>query len=399
MVGDALQRPLTADDTRVLALFGISHARATELAGTLRHLRGLRKSQAQGKTLSAHQIDTDINIQSLVGDVEEVIVTATLRLVSRLLPAADRKKVFIFDAGHGHNMPPTGTPAESAAERAVFTDSYAGKHVEPTTDWLIVPTNPRHHWTLNVINNVSNTICTLEPLSDDRAATNRRFQKRLEQLLKVERARLGHLARPTKYVEIPKPANLSTQTDGTSCGPFCFGYTYFDYVHGRLPTNDDFRGKHQLALRLVMLDACLTGSVKRGALPGAAAAAAGGAAGGGAGGGAQASIRGRAAPSLAADTSDTSDGSDVELVDDNDASDNISYRVVRDPYFGARNHRDPNAYEDHVCNVCGDGTWASPYRGALLPCATCGDPAHTGCAVGTPWCSCASLLRFRNGWA
>ena len=239
----------------------------------------MRKSESRGKTLDARQVDTDANIQSLVGDVSDSLLTVVTRLVSRLLPSAEtKKKVFILDAAHAHNMNAKGR-ADGPVERTQFTDTYGGKHVAQPTERLFVPTNPGAHFTLNVVDNVANTICTLEPLNYDREATNKPFRQRLEQYLAHERARLGLPKRPAPYKVVPKPASLPHQTDGTSCGPFCFAYIYFIYVHGRLPTRADFSGRDQLVLRLVMLDASLTGCVKRGLLPGAATAQAGRAAG------------------------------------------------------------------------------------------------------------------------
>ena len=79
--------------------------------------------------------------------------------------------------------------------------------------------------------------------------------EQLEKLLAAERARLHEPARPAPYVKVAKPASLSTQNDGTSCGTFCYAYVFFQFV-----------GNH-LALRLAMLDACVTGSARRGVIP------------------------------------------------------------------------------------------------------------------------------------
>ena len=84
-----------------------------------------------------------------------------------------------------------------------------------------------------------------------------------------KRTRLGRAQRPAKYDESAKPASLSTQNDSTSCGAFVFAYVYFLLVHGRLPTPADFTGSNHLALRLVMLHACVSGHLRRGVLPGA----------------------------------------------------------------------------------------------------------------------------------
>jgi len=177
--------------------------------------------------------------------------------------------------------------------RTNITNLYYGKHVDDKRK-LLVPTNPGGHWTLNIVDNVSNTICTLDPLPgnngggvDDEtrcardsaphlfARRNRVARNVLEAFLVRERVRLKVPARPSRYTESAKPANLSTQNDGTSCGAFVFAYAYFLLVHGRLPTPADFTGANHLALRLVMLHACVTGTLRRGALPGGAAAAGG----------------------------------------------------------------------------------------------------------------------------
>ena len=42
---------------------------------------------------------------------------------------------------------------------------------------------------------------------------------------------------------------------------------YFQFVYGRFPTRDDINGGNHLALRLAMLDACVTGSARRGVIP------------------------------------------------------------------------------------------------------------------------------------
>jgi len=159
----------------------------------------------------------------------------------------------------------TGTE-DPAQMRRLFLDVLAGKHVAPTTERVIVPTNPGGHWTVNVVDNAANTVCTLDPLDYDRSAINRPKVKQLEKFLAAERARLHEPARPAPYVTVAKPAGLSTQNDGTSCGAFCYAYVYFQFVHGRLPTRDDINGDNHLALRLAMLDACVTGA-RRGVIP------------------------------------------------------------------------------------------------------------------------------------
>ena len=85
-------------------------------------------------------------------------------------------------------------------------------------------------------------MCTLDPLSYDRSAINRPKVEQLEKLLAAERARLHEPARPAPYVKVAKPASLSTQNDGTSCGAFCYAYVYFQFVYGRLLTLDDING-------------------------------------------------------------------------------------------------------------------------------------------------------------
>ena len=141
---------------------------------------------------------------------------------------------------------------------------------------------------------MSNTIRTLDPLPGDNgggvddearhardstrhylARRNRETRNVLEAFLIRERVRLMAPARPSKYTETAKPASLSTQNDSTSCGAFVFAYVYFLLVHGRLPTPADFTGANHLALRLVMLHACITGKLRRGVLPGGGTAAGG----------------------------------------------------------------------------------------------------------------------------
>jgi hypothetical protein len=281
----AMARPLSTDDLRVLGLFGIDKTRAEALVNLLRTVSALPKSEGLRKTLSGAQIANDSQIQTLCGDLCDEIVTTTMRLVLELLPPAERKKVFIFDAAHAHNMKPDGGE-EHPVWRRLFTDHYGGRHVSPDTECLIVPTNPGRHWIINVINTVGDTICSLEPLNDNREGFNQPMRRRLEAFMAHERKRAKLAPRAAPRRVIAKPSNLPTQTDGTSCGAFCFAYVYFEFVYGRLPTRADFTGANQLALRLAMLDAAITGSVKRGALPGAAAATGGtGAGAGGAGAG------------------------------------------------------------------------------------------------------------------
>ena len=69
------------------------------------------------------------------------------------------------------------------------------------------------------------------PLDYDRSA----IMEQLEKLLAAERARLHEPARPAPYVKVAKPASLSTQNDGTSCGAFCYAYVYFQFVTGVSP--------------------------------------------------------------------------------------------------------------------------------------------------------------------
>jgi hypothetical protein len=275
-----MARPLTIDDLRVLELFGIDKARAVELVKLLQHVSALPKSEGMRKTLSGAQIANDSHIQSLVGDLCDEIVTTTMRLVSRLLSQDERKRVFIFDAAHAHNMRPDGG-VEQLNWKQLFTDHYNGKHIAADTECLIVPTNPGHHWIINVIDNVAGTVCSLEPLNYNREGYNQPMRRRLEAYMKHERARAKLAPRASPYRVVAKPPNLPTQTDGTSCGAFCFAYVYFEFVYGRLPTRADFTGANQLALRLAMLDAAITGSVKRGVLPGATATVGGGGAGAG----------------------------------------------------------------------------------------------------------------------
>jgi hypothetical protein len=234
----------------------------------------------------------DKHIQSLIGDLYDCVVTECLRLVAALLPAADRRKLLIFDAAHSASMLPIHDGDGSSA-RIYYTDTYGAEHVSDNRV-LYVATNPGGHWTLNVVDNPSNTICTLDSLPGDNgggvddearcapntsryalARRNRTTRRVLEAFLTRECVRLNAPARPSKYAEATKPANLSTQNDSTSCGAFVFAYLYFLLVHGRLPTPADFTGANHLALCLVMLHACITGTLRRGVLPGGGAAAGG----------------------------------------------------------------------------------------------------------------------------
>ena len=60
------------------------------------------------------------------------------------------------------------------------------------------------------------------------------------------------------------PDGLPVQTDGVSCGVLVSVYAYFRGVLGRWPTVTDFTGRHHRVLRLVILDACLTGCLRLG---------------------------------------------------------------------------------------------------------------------------------------
>jgi len=297
VVQSALKRPLSASDTSVLGYFGLSEDEGKQLHGILLTASRLGIDVQNGHALSAllgtpaaSQILSDGDLQTLTGDILDDVLTQCLQLVRTLLPADQRRRLHVFDSKHSACMGPEHDTAET---RRDVTDDYGGRHVSATRT-LLVPTNPGGHWTLNIVDNVSNTIRTLDPLPGDNgggvddearsahdtsryvlAKRNRVTRNVLEAFLTRERVRLNVQARPTKYVETAKPASLSTQNDSTSCGAFVFAYVYFLLVHGRLPTPADFTGANHLALRLVMLHACITGTLRRGVLPGGGTAAGG----------------------------------------------------------------------------------------------------------------------------
>ena len=257
-------RPLSRSDYRVLKMFGIDKTRADELITLLRRVILIPDSRSALKTLGVNQLVDDGSIQSLAGDIDDTALTAATRLLMRLLPGADaRQKTVILDAAHSAYMTGAEDPVQM---RHLFLDALAGKHVAPATEVIIVPTNPGGHWIVNVVNNVTNEVCSLEPLNYDRSANNRPKLAELEKMLAAERVRMHVPARAAAYVEIPKPANLSTQNDSTSCGAFCFAYIYFQFFYGRLPMRADINGGNHLALRLAMLDVCVEGRVKRGVI-------------------------------------------------------------------------------------------------------------------------------------
>ena len=63
-----------------------------------------------------------------------------------------------------------GASRRGAAVRRAL-DALAGKHVAPTTERVIVPSNPGGHWTVNVIGNAANTVCTLDPRGETTQCT------------------------------------------------------------------------------------------------------------------------------------------------------------------------------------------------------------------------------------
>ena len=299
VVKAALNRPLSASDARVLDLFGLTAAEGQQCYDLLSHVSPLGSGVLDGRTLAAHlgtpatnQLLPDGDLQSLTGDILDDVLTQCMRLVPTLIPADGRRALHVFDSKHSVSMLPMHDDPNDVT-RTNITNLYHGKHVDDKRK-LLVATNPGGHWTLNIVDNVSNTICTLDPLPgnngggmDDEtrcargsdpyriARRNRMTRNVLEAFLVRERVRLKAPARPSRYTETVKPANLSTQNDSTSCGAFVFAYAYFLLIHGRHPTPADFTGANHLALRLVMLHACVTGTLRRGALPGGAAAAGG----------------------------------------------------------------------------------------------------------------------------
>jgi len=166
---------------------------------------------------------------------------------------------------------------------STLADTYFSKHVT-LQGRLYAPTNttlaPREpgkratpaHWTLNILDHSANTAQCLEPLADlhnERAAINATCLTQLESYLTSQRVLRNKAPRVIPFLRVQRPPLLSHQDDATSCGAFVFAYIYYDIIHGRLPSAADFSGRHQLVLRLVMLDAALTGRIKVGALPGA----------------------------------------------------------------------------------------------------------------------------------
>ena len=297
VVQSAIQRPLSASDASVLGYFGLTEDEGKQLHGILLTASRLGIDVQYGHTLSTllglpatSQILGDGDLQTLAGDILDDVLTQCLQLVPTLLPADQRRRLHVFNSKHSQCM---DLEHDTAETRRDVTDDYRSRHVS-TTRTLLVPTNPGGHWTLNIVDNVSNTIRTLDPLPGDNgggvddearhardstrhylARRNRETRNVLEAFLTRERVRLMAPARPSKYTETAKPASLSTQNDSTSCGAFVFAYVYFLLVHGRLPTPADFTGANHLALRLVMLHACITGKLRRGVLPGGGTAAGG----------------------------------------------------------------------------------------------------------------------------
>ena len=119
-------------------MFGIKKARADELVTLLRRVIVIPKSQSGGKSLGALQPVDDGSAQSLAGDMDDAVLTAVTRRLMDL-PAADAAKIVILDAAHSAFMTGTEDPSQM---RHLFLDALTGKHVAPTTERVIVPTNP-----------------------------------------------------------------------------------------------------------------------------------------------------------------------------------------------------------------------------------------------------------------
>ena len=297
-VRDALHVPLSNDDRRVALTFGINATRLNEVFEIARNrLTAIVKGpNAALRTLGpqhtvdaagaieveadeerGRQIIQDGDLQTLLGDIDGDVLTT----LARLIPKHMGDDHFILDATLPSFIP--GGHSENANMSSTLAETYFSKHVT-LQGRLYAPTNttlaPRElgkraapaHWTLNILDHSANTAQCLEPLADphnERAAINATCLTQLESFLTSERVLRNKAPRITPFIRVQRPPLLSHQDDATSCGAFVFAYIYYDLIHGRPPSSADFSGRHQLVLRLVMLDAALMGRIWVGTLPGA----------------------------------------------------------------------------------------------------------------------------------
>ena len=74
--------------------------------------------------------------------------------------------------------------------------------------------------------------------------------------------RLGYPARPD-YRIVNNTVNLPSQNDAISCGAFVCLYAFHKVFHASWPTTDTFKPHNHMDMRAVIMDASLTGRLRR----------------------------------------------------------------------------------------------------------------------------------------
>ena len=294
--------PRAPFNAAALALFGVSHARAAEIVALLPRIRELRrlKDTRDRAAMAARGGDA---VMEQARDVAEAAWMAQPALtqvvdngavatcVDNHLADTDLTSAFlqlVARASNGrfvalHSLLPSvmeGGVNPSPDFRRLFTPPGA-RHLD--SDCIIAAHVPGHFFGM-LIQHTTNTLVLIDPTGaqtqrsslGSRGTAAARVVASTHLWLRSERARLGRPAVADYGVSYNEPPNVPLQLDGVSCGFFSCCYFLFYLLHNRWPTRADFSSHFDL--RIVVIDAVMTGRLR--------APLAGGGGGGGGGGGA-----------------------------------------------------------------------------------------------------------------
>lgn len=243
----------------ILRLFGINRERAPELRGSVwPAVASLSSDSAPFSSIVSND-----GLKSLRGCLRGDVLGSYFSLVAR----ASGGKCVAMDDCLSDYMPGSKYGALRDV-RIGLQIPMANRHLSRT---ILGPVHVPHHWLATIT----------EPTIPPSPSSSTRNETLLDPLglayaLRASRSAVtsGHeewLRNEMQRASMPplvfsvslNPVDLSCQNDAISCGAFACLYVFFYVMFGRLPTSAEINGDDNIALRLAILDALVTGCIRR----------------------------------------------------------------------------------------------------------------------------------------
>ena len=237
-----------AEDLCVAALFRVSADRVRALAGPVSsHVNALHASSAE--------YSSRVPNSSLKGLLQGSLSTFVIDVWFQVVASLSNGKFVSPNVLLTRFMPSGIEFNEELCES--LSDVLLGTHMVCP---LLISAHVPGHFLFSEVDHVRREITICDPLGKDHAVRRRFMAKSINLWLHSERARQNPVVMSCNDYDMSvNPDRLPVQTDGVSCGVLVCAYAYFRGVFGRWPTETDFTGRHHRVLRLVILEACLTG--------------------------------------------------------------------------------------------------------------------------------------------